>query len=329
MNKKNIYVIIKIFIFVGLIFLGLYLHENRVYHYQKSALIMDTLVDIQIGIKDDNGMKIISKTFDLMQEYDDLLDYHDEESELSILNSKTESKMFPELYEMLKIGKKLYNESAFRYDLSIGKLSDLWENENIPSKEEILSAKEFTGFDKIKFDSKTINKPEELKLNLGSIAKGFIIDKAIEYLIENGVESAIVNAGGDIRIFGYDNKIAVGVQHPRAENEIIAKLNVGNVALVTSGDYERYFIKDGIRYNHIIDATTGYPANENISVSVIAKNATLADAYATTFFVMPAKKALELANKTDDVDLYLVKMENDELKTFKSNGMEKYLTKEF
>ena len=329
MSKKNIHNFAKIFIFICLIFSGLYLQGNRVYHYQKSALIMDTFVDIQIDVKDKNGMEIISKAFDLMQGYDDLLDYHDEESKLSILNNKSECEMFLELYEMLIIGKKLYYETASRYDLSIGKLSDLWENENIPSKEDILLAKEFTGFDKIKFDSKVIDKPENLKINLGSIAKGFIIDKTIEYLIENRVQSAIMNAGGDIRIFGYNKKIAVGVQHPRKEDEIIAKLEVGNVALVTSGDYERFFIKDGIRYHHIIAATTGYPANENISVTVIAKNATEADAYATAFFVMPSKEALEFANKIDGVELYLIKNENNKLKTFKSAGMEKYLIKEF
>ena len=330
MNRKLVRNIINIICFCGLIWFALYLHENRVYKFNKTALIMDTFVEVRIETKSPVGETIISDVFDLMRDYEQKLDYYNPDSSISKVNGQKESEMFSELYEMLQIAAKLYDQTDKRYDLTIGELAELWKVEKVPSEQALQQALKTTGFDLLEYDETKIIKPEAVKLNLGSIAKGFIIDRAIEYVRKYQVKSAIINAGGDLRIIGYDETVSIGVQHPRAvDGELLARLEVGNVSLVTSGDYERFFEEDGVRYHHLLDAVTGFPARENVSVSVIAATATMADAYATAFFVMPADKALKLAEETAGIELFLVKMEKDKLITMSSSGMKKYIKEVF
>ena len=135
-----------------------------------------------------------------------------------------------------------------------------------------------------------------------------------------------MNAGGDIRIFGKNKAIKIGIQHPRkAQNEIISILNIQNSAVVTSGDYERFFMQDGKRYHHILNPQTGFPAKNAVSVTVISKNAMLADAYSTALFLMPHREAIELVEQTKDLECIIFYENNSVLQNVQSSGMKKYV----
>ncbi|MDX8405987.1 MAG: FAD:protein FMN transferase [Mariprofundus sp.] len=126
------------------------------------------------------------------------------------------------------------------------------------------------------------------QLDFGGIAKGYAIDRAIELFRQHGIANAIINAGGDIRLIGSHGKRAwrIGIRHPRKPGEVLKKLELtGDVSIVTSGDYERYFSYQGKKYHHILDPHSGWPSINNQSVTVIAPTAMLADAWSTALFV--------------------------------------------
>ena len=127
-----------------------------------------------------------------------------------------------------------------------------------------------------------------VKLGFGGFAKGTAVDAAIEALKQNGIENAIVNIGGDLRAIGShgDRPWRIGIRHPRQEGSMLASVTIDHdESVFTSGDYERFFIYEGQRYPHILDPRTGYPARDNISVTVIHQHAALADAAATALIV--------------------------------------------
>jgi thiamine biosynthesis lipoprotein len=134
-----------------------------------------------------------------------------------------------------------------------------------------------------------------MKIGLGGIGKGCAVDRVCALLESEGVTNYIVSGGGDVRVAGSRGKTPwrLGVQHPRKES-LLYVLDMTDVAIATSGDYERYFILDGKRYHHILDPKTGYPASGLSSVTLIAPEAMDADALSTSVFVLGARKGLEL-----------------------------------
>ena len=129
---------------------------------------------------------------------------------------------------------------------------------------------------------------KNIQFDLGGFAKGYGIDRAIEHLQTKGIDNAIVNAGGDLKVIGQrvDRAWRIGIRHPRETDSVIGLLDVlDGESVFTSGDYERFFIHDDKRYHHILDPRTGYPANDLTSVTIITENAALADAAATALFV--------------------------------------------
>ncbi len=144
-----------------------------------------------------------------------------------------------------------------------------------------------------------------MKIDLGGIAKGYAADKAVEILMGKGIKSALVAIAGDIRGYGVKpdgQPWKVGFQNPRADegssgegdSDIFATLSLQNSAISTSGDYQRFFMKNGKRYHHILDPATGYPSHDIMSVSVIAPEGFLADALSTGIFTLGREKGMEL-----------------------------------
>jgi thiamine biosynthesis lipoprotein len=136
----------------------------------------------------------------------------------------------------------------------------------------------------------------QLQLDLGGIAKGYAVDRAVAILKQHGVANAAVNAGGDMYLLGQrpERPWRIGIQHPREEKGVLETVQISNRAVVTSGDYERFFEKDGVRYHHIFDPQTGIPARECQSVTIITDSVALGDALATAVFVLGPKAGLTL-----------------------------------
>ena len=224
-----------------------------------------------------------------------------------------------------------------KFDVSIGNVVDAWGFKEdwdgvgrVPSREELEAL--LTPSRDIIIDpaNKTVQfSSAAVEIDLGGIAKGYAVDRAIEVLKAHKIKGALVNAGGNIRVYGqrpesflyfFERRrpFVIGIQHPRKEDAVLGAIELqDDMAVATSGDYQRYFFKDGIRYHHIFDPHTGRPANEAISATVIAPTAIEADALSTAVFVLGPQKGMELIEKLEDVEGIIVTPEG---KIFKSSG---------
>jgi thiamine biosynthesis lipoprotein len=151
-----------------------------------------------------------------------------------------------------------------------------------------------------------------VRIDLGGIAKGYSVDRGIDVLKSFGFTRAYVSAGGDSRIIGdrFGKPWVVGIRDPRkGPDSVLLRVPLVNAAISTSGDYERYFDEDGVRYHHIIDPHTGHSASKVRSATVIGPYATRTDGLSKTAFVLGPEKAMEIYNRIDDIDAIIVKLD--------------------
>jgi thiamine biosynthesis lipoprotein len=153
-------------------------------------------------------------------------------------------------------------------------------------------------------------------IDLGGIAKGYAIDRGIEVLRERGVTMALMNAGGDLRCLGTKadgTPWRIGVQNPREKTSIVGVIKVSDGAVATSGDYERYFLQDGVRYHHLLDPATGMPARACQSVTIVAQTAEMADVMATAVFVMGPERGLAFIRDHPDIEGMIIRADGEML----------------
>ncbi len=198
------------------------------------------------------------------------------------------------------IEKSLYFSEKTRgyFDLSIDPVLKRWnyfKESTLPSQIEIKQLLPLVDYKKIKIKSDTLIIPEDFSLNLGGSAKGYALNRAKNILEEYSIHSALIDAGGDVLLVGKkkgkDNWI-IGIRNPRDADGIIGTLTVNDCFVFTSGDYERYFTIDGIRYHHIVDPFTGYPSREIASATVIVKYGIEGDCITTALVAMGKEKAI-------------------------------------
>ena len=187
--------------------------------------------------------------------------------------------------------------SGGAFDITLGGISDLWNFKNPelsrkPSDAELAEALKHVGADKIVCDaaSSTVMVEKGTVLDFGAVAKGYATDCAAEIIRKSGIKSALVNAGGNVYVIGSridKNAWLVGIRHPRDEENFCALVNLTDCTIVTSGDDQRYFIHEGVRYHHILDPKTGFPSTSGCtSVSIIGQSSLYADMFSTAAFVL-------------------------------------------
>ncbi|WP_024850433.1 FAD:protein FMN transferase [Hydrogenovibrio kuenenii] len=229
---------------------------------------------------------------------------------------------------------RLSKESDYLFDPGIGNLLKLWgfESEDWhgppPSQQAINHwLKTRPSIADIRFDGNKLSSTNsEVKLDFGGNAKGLALDRAINTLKSEGIENAIVNIGGDMRIIGTKDGHAwkIGVQDPKAPSNVIGMVKLsGDESIVTSGSYERFFKWKGKTYSHILDPNTGYPAEHFLSVTVIDKDATTADSASTALMVAGPKRWQKVAKQMGITKAYLVDDKGHEIIT---DAMKPYLT---
>ncbi len=290
----------------------------------KTRVALGTIIQISLEGEPARMDKYIDSCFEIIENLQYKLGYQNPKSELSTINSKVKAPMTPEIAYLLDFCQEFFRLSGKRFDPTIGALTDIWNftQKQVPTSSQIEEAQKNCGLEKIAYDSLNITKPKNLKINLGGVAKGYIVQKVCDYLQNKEIESGYINAGGDIAIFANKHK-KIGITHPRQKGKLIDTIQIKTGAVVTSGDYERFFIKDGKRYHHIIDPTSGYPSNNCISVSVVDSSILRADALATAYFLMPVDEAIAIANKTRSA-LLIYYLEGDQLKSKESYEFGKY-----
>jgi thiamine biosynthesis lipoprotein len=187
---------------------------------------------------------------------------------------------------------------------------------NVPSKVEVEQTIRSVGYGGIYVDEEASTvelKRKGMRIDLGGIAKGYAVDRAYELLRSMGYRNMIVNAGGDMRVGGRKQKgpWVIGIQDPRDRSRILATLDAGDVSIATSGDYERYFEVDGIRYHHLLNPFAGFPARQCRSVTILAKDALSADALATAVFVMGPQEGERFIEAMEGVEGLIVSADGE------------------
>ena len=234
-----------------------------------------------------------------------------------------------ELYGLIEraVGLSKLTDGAF--DISYASMDRIWKFDgsmtHMPTEEEITSSVSKVGFEKIILDpnKKTVFLKEKgVKIGFGAIGKGYAADRAKDLLVAKGVPSGIINASGDMNTWGKQpngQEWKVAITNPMDKNKVFALLPITNGAVVTSGNYEKFVRFNGKRYSHIIDPRTGYPSSGILSVTVFAPSAELADALATSVFVMGKETGLDRINQMPKIECIII---DDKGNIHKSNNIE-------
>ncbi|MFA7486225.1 MAG: FAD:protein FMN transferase, partial [Phycisphaerae bacterium] len=229
------------------------------------------------------------------------------------------------------------------FDVTVGPLVDLWHisgDTNVPpTPEQIDSAREKIGYQKLLLDSdnRTVQFAQEgMKIDLGGIAKGYAVDRAVKAMKFAGAFGGMVDLGGNIRCFGIPagkkSKWLIGLQDPNTDNlqftsgKLILKLEIPDRAIATSGDYRRFTVIEGQKHSHIIDTAQGQSSSKLSSVTIIAADAADADALSTAVSILGEKKGIELIEALEDIEAVLI-TPAPEYRQILTGGADRYIYK--
>ena len=260
-----------------------------------SMILMDTVVDVRVD--GPRSASLVERVFARMEELERVFSRFIEESEVSEINRRAGEwvEVSPLTLELVELGIEMGRITEGAFDITIGAVLDLWgfgsDFHRVPTEEELADALATVDYTRVEVDGErgAVRIPQGTVLDLGGIAKGFIIHQATAILREAQVDRSMVNAGGDISVVGRrpdGRPWRVGVQDPEDPRSIRYVLPLDDQSVVTSGDYQRYFVVDGVRYHHIIDPFTGYPARGLRSVTIVGDNPAVCDAISTAVFVL-------------------------------------------
>ena len=284
-------------------------------------------------------------------EIDSLLEIFDQSVSIWVPNSiiskinRNDSSVNPDYYftEIFNLSKEVYDKSDGAFDPTVGPLVNAWgfgfTDRMKVDKNIIDSLLPLVGFSKVKLsDNKIIKEKHGIQFDFNAIAQGYSVDLSGKLLEERGITSYLIDIGGEV--LGKGKKPngdfwKVGIEKPKDNasygEDLQAIVELNNKALATSGNYRKFYEENGIRYSHTIDPETGYPVQHSLlSVSVLANNCGLADAWATTFMVMGLEKSKDLLkNETDIEACFIYSDEEGNIKTFFSKGFEMILEEGF
>ena len=332
--KKNYFLIgLILLLFIPLLF---YLNKN--YTETKTMFYMDSVITVKVTGKSKASLKKVLDEVDLIYEtYHKLTDRFNEYPEINniyYINNHPDEwiKVEKNLLDLIEYGKLAYEISFGKFNIALGSVIDVWheyrtKEEGLPTSNELEEANKYTSIDNIEIDeeNKRIKIKEGTVLDLGGIAKGYATEVVSQHLESKDVTKYLINAGGNIKVgLGprENNTWRVGIEEPVKDDRGIYKiLNVKNVAVVTSGGYERFYEYGGKIYHHIINPGTLYPSKYMKSVTIITPDSAYADILSTTLFNMSVEEGMEFIKMRDDVEaIWYVDKDN----IYYSEGIDKY-----
>ena len=284
---------------------------------REEAAIMGTAINVELWHTDvDQGRVLILAVMDEMHRIDDLMSTYKPGSELSRVNARAGAgpvTVNKELLALIERAQEFSDITHGAFDItyaSAGQYYDYRQGRKPDSKQlaEILPA---INYHHVRLDPlrSTVQflKPG-VRIDLGGIAKGYAVDRSIALLQAAGARNALVSAGGDTRVIGrhWDHPWKIGIRAPRNGDGIVSMIPLEDAAISTSGDYERFFEEDGVRYHHILNPGTGDSPREVQSTSIIGSNATDTDALSTSVFVMGVDNGLKLVNSLPDIEAIII-----------------------
>jgi thiamine biosynthesis lipoprotein len=278
-----------------------------------------------------NAKKAVEQAQTRVEELDDMLSTGKEDSEVSKLNALSKAKFSEDTLYLMKKALEICNETDGAFNPTIYPLMELWGfttgDYKIPKEREIkkLLANMNPGDITLHEDTgEVVFEKDGMKVDFGGIAKGYTSAEIMDIFQENGVESGMVSLGGNVQVLGRktDGSLwKVAIQNPDSEEEYLGILETEDQAVITSGGYERYFEKEGTTYHHILDPSTGKPAENGLtSVTIVSTDGVLADGLSTALFVMGTQKAKEFwRNHQEEFEVILF---TDDGKLLISEGLE-------
>lgn len=289
--------------------------------YRKSKILMDTLVTITVvSNSTDSAEKAINAAFSEIERLEKLSNYFSPESEVSLINKNAgirEVSVSPEILDILDKALYVSEKTEGFFDVTIGPVITLYNfyKKIKPEDSEIKNNLSLVNYRDLIIDktrSTVFLKKRGMLIDLGGISKGYAADKAAETLKKNGITSGLISVAGDIKAFGLKpdgRPWRIGIRNPRnldniniprakgEEDDIMATIELKDMAISTSGDYERFFILNGKRYHHLLNPKTGYPAEGCQSVSIITNEGAFTDAFSTGVFILGPEKGLKILEK--------------------------------
>ncbi len=343
MNKKTKIGTILLFTTIAIYFLFLY---DKVAYQSQIGLIYGTSYSITFEYSTDST-KLAQLTQDIKKQLDDVntsLSTFLDTSTISLINSNREHRIDKHFRHVYNTAYQVFKSTDGAFDMSVAPLVNLWgfgfrkpEN-HTPEPHVVDSVLKTIGMDKTSLQNTTLEKQHPyIMLDASAIAKGYAVDVIANTLKTYKINNYLIEIGGEIGCKG-ENPDGVpwriGIDKPtenrngRGENpELQTIVHLKNAYMATSGNYRQYYYKDGNKYSHTISPFSGYPVNHSLlSATVIASSCARADAFATACMVVGVEKSLEIANKEEDVEVYLIwsNLENDEYQVSYSPGFEKY-----
>lgn len=286
---------------------------------ERDLFAMDTYMSVTAY--GENAQAVVNRAAEEIERLDALLSTGDEGSEIAELNQNGSGVLSEDTAYLVERSLELYGETEGIFDITIYPIMEAWgfttQNYRVPSEEELQTLLSLTDASNIQYDAETqeITLKDGMEIDLGGIAKGYTSSRIMDIFKEYGIESGMVNLGGNVQVLGTKtdgSSWRIAIQSPDSEEDYLGILEVQNKAVITSGGYERYFEQEGKTYHHIIDPADGYPAESGlISVTIVSSDGTLADGLSTSLFIMGKDKAIAFWREhSDEFDAILETEDN-------------------
>lgn len=314
-TKSSIFrIVFLLFLIVGSIYI--IRQQNTMPYQHNTGQIFGTTYHITYQSDKDLHREILQR----LQLVDQTFSTFNDESIISKINRNEPVKLNQMFIEVFDLAKTVSKDTHGAFDITVAPLVNVWgfgfKSGTPPTKAVIDSLRHLTGYEKVKLIGSTVRKQDpRIMLDCSAIAKGYGSDVVAQYLRSQDVENFMIEIGGEIVVQGNSDKRLpwkIGVTKPtddstQVNNELQTVLNVSNTAMATSGNYRRFYYKNGKKYAHTIDPKTGYPVQHNIlSATVLANTCAKADAYATSFMVLGLEKTQQVLQHHPDLMVYLI-----------------------
>ena len=276
-----------------------------------------------IGDSRSEAKRAVQAAFEEVERIENLISSWNSSSQTFLINKNAgikSVKVDVELFDLIERSKKISKLTDGLFDITFASIDNVWQFDGsmneLPGKEDIRKSVSKINFENVllhRDSSSVFLKEEGMKIGFGGIGKGYAANRCKRIMTEMGIESGVVNAGGDLITWGGtvdEQDWSIGIANPDLKNSALSYLNISDRAVVTSGNYERYAEIDGKKYCHIIHPKTGWPVEGLKSVTIICPDAEVADALATAVFVMGKESGLELINRLKAVECFIVDNEN-------------------
>ncbi len=300
--------IVAIALITVILLLSVSCNKTKEEYSEYSFMAMDTIINIKLYAKDIDAKVIFDKCEVLVHELESILSSHDTESQISKFNNSESGIENPDLpiRNIVEFALDINSKIGGDFDITAAPLLFMWQDNaeynQLPSAEMIKDNKAHIGYDKIALTENKLSKTDPLcGIDLGGIGKGYALSKLKQLIIDEGIKHALINFGGNVAVIGSkpdSTAYVIGIKNPLDTSSSICYVSMVDSTVAVSGVYERYVTIGGEKYHHIIDPSTGYPADSGLlSVAVVCGDSTLADTLSTAFLVMGKDRAMNIYNE--------------------------------